>query len=89
MSITIAKGTGYTIATTPQTGITTVSVRADKIPNRHGYGHTVESGTDTRTYARMAAREHVGPRVDVSAAIDTFHVGGDLWRTYLVKAVAR
>lgn len=69
----------------------TVSIRADKIPNRHGYGHTVESGTITRTYARMMARKYVTPAqhstVDVSGCIGSYHVGTDLWRTYTVTGV--
>lgn len=82
MSKTLAKGVGFVVLS-EETGIT-VSVRADKIPNRHGYGHTVESGTDTRSYARMAAREHVAPNATVSGVLDTYTVGTDLWRTYRV-----
>lgn len=90
MSNTIAKGPGFVIVSDPDTNVTTVSVRAEKLPVPGGYGHTFETGTTTRADARMFARQYVTPaplagRIDVSAAVDTFRVGTELWRTYMVR----
>lgn len=88
MTKVIANGVGFSIIQDGDTVL--VSVQADKLPVRGGYGHTFESGNTTRAYARMVARKHVPGRapnsygVNVSAMIDTYNVGTDVWRTYRV-----
>lgn len=87
MSKIIANGVGYSI--TEDNGVRAVHVRADKIPNRYGYGHTLESGNATRAFARLKARAYLGASVDVSGEIDRFYIGTSLWRTYRIVEASR
>ncbi len=70
-------------------GTVFISIRAEKIANRHGYGFTRENGNVTRSFARIVARKALGDDAgtspQVSPAIDAYMVGSDLWRTYELK----